>query len=234
MSLESIRAITLDLYGTVLDVESSVLQAFDGFLQASGYPGAALEVVQAWSGAYFQETLIDTMLGRGRTPFEEISRTTLSQVLTRRGVANTPAQVDDLLSARDRGQLFPDAEEALPALRNRYPVAILSNGDLTFLERAAKNMSIPVDRIISAEQAGVYKPHPGVYQHAVNQLGATLSDLKPSQVLHVAAHAWDIRGACAFGMAGAYVNRAGIPYGPSPDAPDLEVADFRELAARLA
>ncbi|MFQ6026596.1 MAG: haloacid dehalogenase type II [Dehalococcoidia bacterium] len=228
MSLESIRAITLDLYGTVLDVESSVLQAFDGFLQARGYAGAALEVVQAWSAAYFQETLIDTMLGRGRTPFEQISRSTLSQVLSRRGVANTPEEVEGLLSSRDRGRLFPDAQEALPALRNGYTLALLSNGDLASLERAVSNMSIPVDRIISAEQAGVFKPHPEVYHTAVTELG-----LEPGQVLHVAAHAWDIRGARAFGMRGAYVNRAGIPYGDSPFPPDLEVADFRELAARI-
>ena len=32
------------------------------------------------------------------------------------------------------------------------------------------------------------------------------------QVLHVATHAWDIRGAGAAGMAGAYIDRYGIPY----------------------
>ena len=36
--------------------------------------------------------------------------------------------------------------------------------------------------------------------------------LPEDQVLHVAAHAWDIRGTRAAGMAGAYIDRYGIPY----------------------
>ena len=43
----------------------------------------------------------------------------------------------------------------------------LSNGDRTSLGRAVANLSIPVDRIVSAEQAGAYKLHPGVYRSAV-------------------------------------------------------------------
>ena len=69
---------------------------------------------------------------------------------------------------------------------------MLSNGDLESLDRAVNGLSIPVDRAISAEGAGYYKPHTGVYQHAMKELG-----LMGEQVLHVAAHAWDIRGARA-------------------------------------
>ena len=90
-------------------------------------------------------------------------------------------------------------------------------------------MSIPVDRSISAEQAGYYKPHAEVYQHAIKELG-----LPGERVLHVAAHAWDIRGARAAGMAGAYINRYGIPYVDADGSQaDLEVPGLVELADRL-
>jgi 2-haloacid dehalogenase len=172
--------------------------------------------------------MIDTLLGHGRTPFEQISRACLSQVLSSLSIQHTNSEVEGLLASRDRGQLFPDVREGLLALQTRYTLAVLSNGDLSSLERAVRNLSIPADRIISAQQAGVYKPHPAVYRTAIDQLG-----LERSQVLHVASHAWDIRGAKAFGMLGAYVNRAKVSYGNSPSQPDLEVTDFFDLAARI-
>ncbi len=54
MSLDSVRAITLDLYGTLLDVESTVLQAFADFLEAKGYEGDPRDVARSWEMSYFQ------------------------------------------------------------------------------------------------------------------------------------------------------------------------------------
>ena len=60
-----------------------------------------------------------------------------------------------------------------------------------------------------------------------------MKELEPprEQVLRVANHAWDIRGARAAGMAGAYINRYGIPYvDANYSQPDLEVAGLAQLA----
>lgn len=228
MSLDSVRVLTLDLYGTLLDVESSLLDAFAEFLKARSYAGSPKEVVRSWETAYFQETMIDTLLDHGRTSFEQISRSCLRQVLSRLGIQHNSDDVEGLLAARVRGTLFSDVKEGLTALKSRYSLAVLSNGDLHALERTVDNLSLPVDRVISAEQAGAYKPHPSVYRTALDQLG-----LEAGQALHVASHAWDIRGAKAVGMNGAYVNRNGFPYDESPFQPDLEVADLVGLAAKL-
>jgi 2-haloacid dehalogenase len=228
MSLESVRAITLDPYGTLLDVKSSMLQVCTNFLKAKGYSGDPGDVVSSWQTGYFQETMIDTLLGHGRTPFSQIIRSSLRQALAQLGIQSTSDELGGLLASGTPGAPFPDVTEGLLALKGRYTLVALSNGDQTALEQAVSNLSLPVDRAVSAEQAGVYKPHPAVYRTAVEQLG-----LEPSQVLHVAAHAWDIRGAVAFGMRGAYINRAGILYGDSPFQPDLEASDLLELAARI-
>ena len=104
--------------------------------------------------------------------------------------------------------LFPDVLEGMLALKGKLTLALLSNGDLDSLEQAVSGLSIPVDSVVSAEQAGVYKPHSAVYRFAAEYL-----NLPPDQILHVAAHPWDVRGAKAFGLLGAYINREGIPYG---------------------
>ncbi|MED5208777.1 MAG: hypothetical protein VX895_06560, partial [Chloroflexota bacterium] len=82
---------------------------------------------------------------------------------------------------------------------------------------------------ISSEQAGYYKPHAGVYRHALEELG-----LSGGQVLHVAAHSWDIRGARTAGMFGAYINRYEIPYVDADGSQaDLEVSGLVGLSDRL-
>ena len=229
MSLTTVRALTLDLYGTLLDVESSLLQAFTDYLKSWDYPGLPWEVVRAWESAYFQETMIDTLLDHGRTPFEQISRSCLKQTLWKIDIQATAEDIETLLAARVRGTLFPDVQQGLKALASNFSLVILSNGDKDALEQTVANLSLPVTTVISAEQANAYKPHPAVYRTAVQELG-----LQPTEVMHVASHAWDIRGAKACGLAGAFINRTGAAYDESPFQPDLEVRDFNHLAKELS
>ncbi len=227
--LEQVRAITFDMYGTLLDLEASFAPGFAEFLKAKGYAGSAAEVVQAWEAAYLHESNVDSLLGRPRTPFEVVRRLTLSQLFFKLKIEHTKDDIEQLVTTKATPTLFPDVKESLARLQGRYKTAVLSNGDLASLDRAVSGLGIPVDRAISAEQAGRYKPHPQVYQHAIKEL-----ELPGGQVLHVAAHAWDIRGARAAGMAGAYINRYGIPYVDADGSQaDLEVPGLAELADQL-
>ena len=227
-ALESVRAVTFDMYGTLLDLRASFSQGFSEFLTAKGASRDADEVVQLWEATYLRESMVDTMLGRGRTPFERIRRECLSQLLSRLGIAHTPDDVENLLTTNARVSLFHDVQEGLLALKGKFTLAVLSNGDLDSLQRAVSGLSIPVDRVISAEQAGVYKPHSAVYRYAIDSL-----NLQANQVLHVAAHPWDVRGAKATGLLGAYINRDNVPYSDSLPHPDLEVSKLTALASNL-
>ena len=229
LPLEPISAITFDLYGTLLDLVASFASGFEDFLKSKNYSGNAEEVVQAWEIAYLHESNVDSLLGRPRTPFEVVRRITLSQLLFKLKIPHTKDDIGELVTTKATPTLFPDVKEHLARLRGKFQMAVLSNGDLESLNRVINGLDIPVDRAISAEQAGFYKPHAGVYQHSVKELG-----LPGTEVLHVAAHAWDIRGARAAGMAGAYVNRYGIPYVDIDGSqPELEVSNLAELSDRL-
>jgi 2-haloacid dehalogenase len=97
------------------------------------------------------------------------------------------------------------------------------------LENAKPYLDLEFDRMISVAEAGYFKPHYAAYRTACELLEA-----EPSSVMHVANHPFDCLGAKAFGMRAAYVNRRGRPFGETPYTPDLEVADFGELATALA
>ena len=223
-----VRAITFDMYGTLLDLVASFAAGFDEFLKAKGYSGSVDDVVVAWEATYLHESNVDSLLGGPRTPFEVVRRVALSQLFHKLKITHTKDDIEQLVTTKATPTLFPDVKEHLIRIRSlgKYQMSVLSNGDLASLDRAVSGLGIPVDRAISAEQAGYYKPHAGVYQHAIKELG-----LPGEQVLHVAAHAWDIRGARAAGMAGAYINRYAIPYVDADGSQaDLEVPGLAELA----
>ena len=229
LPLEPVGAITFDMYGTLLDLVASFAAGFEEFLQSKGYQGSAEDVVQAWEVAYLHESNVDTLLERPRTPFEVVRRLTLSQLFFKLKIDHTKDDIEELVTTKATPTLFPDVKEHLTRLKGKFQMAVLSNGDLESLDRAISGLGIPVDRAISAEQAEFYKPHSGVYRHAISEIG-----LPSEQVLHVAAHAWDIRGARAAGMAGAYINRYSIPYVDADGSQaDLEVSNLAGLADRL-
>jgi 2-haloacid dehalogenase len=229
LPLEPIGAITFDMYGTLLDLVASFAAGFDGFLKSKNYQGSADEVVQAWEMAYLHESNVDTLLGRPRTPFEIVRRLALSQLFFKLKIDHTKDDIEELVTTKATPTLFSDVKENMTRLKSQYQMVVLSNGDLDSLERAISGLGIPVDCAISAEQAGFYKPHTGVYRYAISEIG-----LRGEQVLHVAAHAWDVRGARAAGMAGAYINRYAIPYVDADGSKaDLEVSDLAGLADRL-
>ena len=225
-----IRTITFDLYGTLLDLEATFAPAFAGFLQERGADLDSADLVRTWEWAYLHEGMVDTFLGGPRTPFEQLRRTTLSQVFARLGIEHNRDDIEDLLGNRVTPTLFPDVVESLTAMRDRYTLSVLSNGDLAVLERIVSMLNIPVHRTISVEQAGCYKPDLRVYRRASELLSTSAGE-----ILHVAAHAWDIRAAQAAGMRGAYIDRHAIPFAPFTDeCPDIETATLPELASILA
>ena len=225
-----VRAITFDLYGTLLDLEATFAPAFEGFLRERGSAVDAAELVRTWEWAYLHEGMFDTFLGGSRTPFEKLRRTTLSQVFSRIGLEHDRDDIEELLTQRAKPTLFPDVVESLTAMREKYTLSVLSNGDLAVLERIVSTLSLPVHRTISVEQAGCYKPDLRVYRRATELL-----EVEAGGILHVAAHAWDIRAAKAAGMRGAYVDRHGIPYAPfTEDLPDVETVDLSALVAILS
>ena len=83
--------------------------------------------------------------------------------------------------------------------------------------------------MISVEVVGAFKPHPGVYRRA-----AAMNGLEVGECMMVSANSFDVVGARACGMRGAWVDRYGLPYEDTPYAADVTVADFTELADAIA
>jgi len=218
----------LDLYGTVVDMQTGLTRAATPYLQAKGWTGDPARLVTWWRRTHFENSMIDALLDRTHTPYREIGRISLSYTLERAGIPHTQEEVRQLVAEIERLRPFPDVVEALARLKRKYRLVILSNGDPDMLEAIRPRLGIEFDRIISVAEAGRFKPHAATYRKAAEIMAA-----RPEQILFVANHAFDCVGAKAFGMRTAFVDRRHRPFGDWPYQPDLIVGNLSELADLL-
>jgi len=165
----------------------------------------------------------------GHSGYLETARRALLYVLRLNRVTFTPEEVDRFMEGWKELKPFEDAVEGLERLKGRYRLIVLSNGDEWLLQHLVKNrVRFDFDEIISAETAGVFKPHPAAYRTCARVLGR-----EPHELMMVSSNSFDVMGARACGFRGAWVERYGLPFEETPYQPDLIVKDFRELADSL-
>ena len=223
------HTLMFDLYGTLVDIQRGLTEAVTPYLSRKGWTGRPDALVTWWRRTHYENSMIDALLHREHTPYREIGRRALSYTLERAGIAHTQDEVKSLVSEIEKLKPFPDVVAALTQLKARYQLAILSNGDPDMLEAAKPHLGIEFDHVISVAEAGSFKPHVATYR-----TGAELLGCPPDAILFVANHAFDCVGAKAYGMRTCFVDRRKQPFGDWPYRPDLVVADFTELAARLS
>jgi 2-haloacid dehalogenase len=97
---------------------------------------------------------------------------------------------------------WPDVVPALTSLR--LPRAVATNCSITLGRAAAACVGIPFEVVVTAEEAGAYKPDPAPYRLVCERLG-----LAPPEVAFVAGSRFDAHGALACGFQVTWVNRLG-------------------------
>jgi 2-haloacid dehalogenase len=226
---DTLKVLTFDLYGTVVDMQNGLTEAATPFLKAKGWEGKPSSLVTWWRRTHFENSMIDALLDRGHTPYREIGRRALTLTLERAGVPHTQEEVRNLVGEIEKLRPFDDVVEALQRLKNGYKLVILSNGDPDMLENAKPYIGFEFDYYISIATSGYFKPHFATYRKA-----AEILDTDIGRIMHVANHAFDCVGAQAAGMKGGFINRRRRPYEDTPYQPHLVVENFKDLADALA
>jgi 2-haloacid dehalogenase len=154
-------------------------------------------------------------------PYRDVLRETLAQMMRDYGLAYRDEDGEALLAAVRAFGPFPEAPAALRRLRARCNLAIISNSDDDLIASNVGNIGVPIDRVITAEQAGAYKPSPVIFAYALRAL-----ECEPADLLHVAqGFAYDIVPCHELGWPCVWINRNGLPsdpaYRPYDELPDL-------------
>ena len=234
----SIEAVTFDVFGTLVDWRTGVIDAGRELRGRTGIDTDWARFADAWRGGY-EPAMEEVRSGRRPwAPIDVLHREILDRLLAERGMGIAEEDRRRLNHAWHRLPAWPDVREGLERLRGRFTVCALSNGNVLLLEDLASYNGLRFDRILSAEHARTYKPMPAVYTTAADRLSRP-----PERILMVAAHDDDLRGARAVGFRTAFLPRpqewGPQEWGPhgsaeTPAAPhDLTAADCIALAEAL-
>jgi 2-haloacid dehalogenase len=227
--LTAVKALTFDLFGTVLDLSGSLTPFIARFLEAKGARVAPARFWEQWRYRQRIEQYQDNIMMLGHSGYLETARRAFVYTLALNQIQAAKEEVKKFMPAWQELSPFPEVVPGLEKLKTRFKLVALSNGEPQFLDHLAKNrIRWNFDEVISVQVAGAFKPHPGVYLRA-----ASLCGLEPAECLMVSANSFDVMGARACGFRGAYVNRYHLPFEDTPFQPDLVVKDFTELAAAL-
>lgn len=204
---QQITALVFDAYGTLFDVFLPV------FNRAREIYGTAYNdllyqtLIQVWRLKQLEYSWLRTLINQ----YEDFYSCTLSALdFALRSVGidpeSDPAKRDALASRYLTLDAYPEALEVLTTLKNRgYKLAILSNGSTDMLQQVvvANNMQNVLDKWISVDKVGVYKPDPRVYSLAGPELG-----VPRQQILFVSSNSFDVLGAKNYGLQAAWIRRS--------------------------
>jgi 2-haloacid dehalogenase len=230
-----VRALVFDVFGTVVDWRSSVIDEVERLARAKKLTVDGAKFAEAWRGGYAPAM---TRVRTGQLPWtklDDLHRMILDGLLPQFGMTSlSPDEIGNLNRVWHRLKPWPDAVSGLTRLKKRFVIAPLSNGNIALMTNMAKFGGLPWDCILGAELVRHYKPDREVYQSAADFLG-----LRLDEVMMVAAHLPDLRAAKGVGLRTAFVPRPmeqgpqGKPDLQPDDSVDLTAPDFNALAGAL-
>ena len=200
---EGTKALVFDVFGTVVDWHGSVAREVRNLAKEKGLRVNAVKFAKAWRAGY--RPAMDRVR-RGEVPFEKIDvihRAILEEVLAKFKVTAFAEEEKARLNlVWHRLKPWPDSVRGLKRLKSKFVIATLSNGNTSLLVDMAKFGGLPWDCVFSSDTFNLFKPDPGMYLGAADRL-----DLKPEEVMMVAAHKHDLRAAAQQGLKTAFVKR---------------------------
>src|SRR5215813_4578692 len=228
LDFDSFEWLTFDCYGTLIDWETGIWDAFKPILESHRVRLSNEQILELY--------------GRLEAELESENheymtyRDVLAQVVValgrKLGFVPDTQEVQLLPNSLSSWKPFPDTVDALRKLKQKYKLGIISNTDDDFFANSPKHLQVAFDEVVTAQLARSYNPPLNNFRIAIQRIG-----VPKTKILHVAQSIYhDVIPARAMGLTSVWVNRRGPGKGagatkPAAGRPDLEVPDLQTLAA---
>ena len=201
--LTDFKALTFDCYGTLIDWECGIWNAFQPLLQANGDPAITQEnslkafaEIEAELEQCSPGLLYPDLLSRVHAKFAlKFDLESTSELDSRFGMSI------------EYWPVFPDTIEALRYFKMRYKLFVLSNEDRKSFDRSNRKLGVTFDGVYTAEEIGTYKPTLNNFEYMLSRLKLN-HELEHYDVLHVAQSVFhDHVPAKAIGLSTVWIDR---------------------------
>jgi len=214
------KAITFDCYGTLIDWEAEIQRFFAESLDSKGYGNVDPQTLQEeWEEIQFR------YIQEKYRPYRQVLNDTLRMVFNQYGIPIVTAECEEFANSMGYWKPFPDTRDAIIELQKLVKVVLLTNTDDSIIAETERTIGVKFDGIITAEQAGAYKPSHKGFLLARQRLG-----LEVSEIWHAGfGFKYDIVPATELGYTTVWVNRQGQAR-PLNVKETFLVGDMRTLA----
>jgi 2-haloalkanoic acid dehalogenase type II len=227
-----LRAVTLDVYGTLFDLDSTIDRSLEAIVEDQGLSADPKALGGAWTRRFFEmlyaydcedgcafrtirELTVDSLVGA----FEEFGLT-----------GDVMRGVETWFDHVRTSPLFPEAREAVEILAERFHVAIVSDADDDILAPSLEAAGLPVELVFTSEGERSYKIDPAttIFSQAFSALG-----VPPAETAHVGDSPADVLGACRAGAQAIWLSRDGREWSDKRVRPHVTARDLLEAAKAL-
>jgi len=201
--LADFKALTFDCYGTLIDWETGIWDAFQPLISSNGGPGISRKVtLEAF--AVHENRVENQAPGM---PYPEVLEQ-VHRAIARQSGLQTSVDLDrDFGRSLPHWPAFPDTAEALRYLKKHYRLVILSNVNRDGFAASNRKLGVEFDAVYTAEDIGAYKPDPANFAFLLEHLRTDLG-LQPVDILHTAQSLFhDHLPAQKLGLATAWIDR---------------------------
>jgi 2-haloacid dehalogenase len=219
--LKDIKWVTTDCYGTLIDWEKGIADAFEKeakrdelTIDTEALLKRFFEVqAQIMSGSY--ELYAEVLRRAAVTVAEEIEWTI------------EPSRAQFLPDSVAYWPPFREANAAMDRLKERYDVGIVANTDDKLLGISRRHLRTELDLVVTAQQVRSYKPDSTHFRECARRIGG-----KKSWVHIASGYDSDVAPCLKMNVPVIWVNRSGEKL-EGRKKPDAEVKNLRDAASKL-
>jgi 2-haloacid dehalogenase len=218
--------LTFDCYGTLIDWETGIVRALRPILDAHGVTASDEQLLETFAR---HEAIIEA---RHYRRYRKVLAECLDRIGADLGFAPTDAEREAFAASAADWPAFSDSPAALRQLKRRFKLAVITNCDDDLFARSNARLGLDFDWVVTAQQAGAYKPSHRNFERAFETI-----DAPRESILHVAQSLFhDHVPAKELGLSSVWIDRrhGADGFGATPQAsaePDLTVPDLSSLAA---
>jgi 2-haloacid dehalogenase len=220
---KNITFVTFDVYGTLIDWEAGIYEAF-----AKEAEGDGVEIDRAVLMQLFHEISREIEAGSYEL-YAEVLRRTAIEIAKRLDWPLEPSRSGFLPDSVQHWKPFRETTPQLQKLAKKYKLGLLSNIDDKLLGQTRRHIPIDFDLVVTAQQVRSYKPEPAHFTECARRMGG-----KRGWVHVASSHYHDVVPCIKQRVPVIWVNRTKETLDSSQKKPTAEVPNLREAAKLLA